>query len=139
MAVLYRRPGSHGCIRGIRPGPNLRLPRRRCRLRAVRHGPLHRKHRNHAAALSRNLQEQLLRRRFAEPVAGLDAAGAGAGASEAGSADPGGASQEQVTGGAGVMGWIRSGAASSAPSLRGALATIAVGTLIAERPPHRTV
>ena len=39
-------------------GPHLRLPGRRCRLCAVRHGPLHREHRRHAAALPGDVQEQ---------------------------------------------------------------------------------
>jgi hypothetical protein len=39
MAVLYRRPGAHGRIRGVRPGAHLRLSGRRCRIRAFRHGP----------------------------------------------------------------------------------------------------
>jgi hypothetical protein len=39
MAVLYRRPGAHGRIRGVRPGAHLRLSGRRCRIRTFRHGP----------------------------------------------------------------------------------------------------
>ena len=52
----------------------LQLSGRRCRIRAFRHGPLHRKHRNDAAAFPGNIQEQLFCRRIAQSVAGSDAA-----------------------------------------------------------------
>src|SRR5262249_47756701 len=41
--------------------------RRRRRLRSVRHGPLHREYCHPAAAVSQNVQEQLLRRCLAHP------------------------------------------------------------------------
>ena len=44
--------GAHGRVRVVRRRPHLRLPGRRRRLRAVRHGPLHREHRRHARCAS---------------------------------------------------------------------------------------
>ena len=70
MAVLHRGQGPHGRVRVVGRRPHLRLPGRRRRLRAVRHGPLHREHRRHAAALPRDVQEQHLRRRLAQSLDG---------------------------------------------------------------------
>jgi quercetin dioxygenase-like cupin family protein len=78
MAILHRGTGPHGCVRLGRRCPHLRLSGRRRRLRSVCHGPLHREYRQHAAAVSRNVQEQLLRRCLAQPLDGADSARAGA-------------------------------------------------------------
>ena len=67
------RPGPHGRRRAGGTGPHLRLSRRRCRLRALRHGPLHREYRQRAVALPRGLQERPLRRCLIEPLGGGDA------------------------------------------------------------------
>ena len=83
VAVLHRGQGPHGRVRLVRRRPHLRLPGRRRRLRAVRHGPLHREHRRHAAALPGNVQEQLLRRRLAQSLDGAHPARAGAGHAQA--------------------------------------------------------
>ena len=72
---------------------------RRCRLRAIRDGALYREYRNHAGALPGGVQEQLLRRRLAGPVAGADAARTGPGASESGSTDARGLPQGEVSSG----------------------------------------
>src|SRR4030081_3889442 len=50
MAVLHRRTGTHGRVRGFRPGAHFRFPGWRRRLCALRHGALHREYRYHAAA-----------------------------------------------------------------------------------------
>src|ERR1700682_3939321 len=102
MAVLHWRAGAHGGVRGIRPGADLRLSGRRCRLRAFRDGALYREHRNHTGALSRGVQEQLLRRRLAQSVAGADATRTGGGAYEAGRQGDGRLAQGEVSGGAGI-------------------------------------
>ena len=83
VAVLHRRPGPHGRLRGERPGANLRFSRRGCRLCAVRHGSLRREHWHHHAPLPGNVQEQLLRRSVAQPVDGADSTGSSESASGA--------------------------------------------------------
>ena len=45
VAVLHRGQGAHGRVRVVGQRAHLRLSGRRRRLRAVRHGPLHREHR----------------------------------------------------------------------------------------------
>src|SRR5580700_9836630 len=85
MAILHRRTGTHGRVRGFRPGAHLRFPGWRRRLCALRHGALHREYRYHAAAPSGDVQEQLLRRSVAGHVDGADSAGIGAGPAEPGS------------------------------------------------------
>src|ERR1700724_2754370 len=86
MAILHRRTGTDGSVRGFRPGAHFRFPGWRRRLCALRHGALHREYRYHAVALSGDVQEQLLRRFVAGHMAGADSAGIAAGASEARSA-----------------------------------------------------
>ena len=53
--------------------PNVRLPRRRCRLRAVRDGPLRAEHGQGHALVPGNVQSAAIRGYFPEPVDGLDA------------------------------------------------------------------
>jgi oxalate decarboxylase len=60
VAVLYRRSGTHGRVRGFRAGPHLRFSRQRRRLCAVCNGALRREHRQHQVAVLGDLQERLL-------------------------------------------------------------------------------
>src|SRR4030088_1665566 len=85
MAVLPQRPGPHGRVCFFGSSTNVRLSRRRCRLRPLRHGSLYREHWHYDPALPGDVQEELFRRCVAEPVAGLDPAGACKGASKSGS------------------------------------------------------
>src|SRR5580700_6474768 len=103
MAVLYRRPGAHGRVRGVGPGANFRFHGGRRRLCPLRDGTLYREHRDHAGALPGGLQEQLLCGCIAQSVAGVDATGTGTGASEARSASSGGVPQGEVPGRAGLI------------------------------------
>ena len=60
VAILHPGPGSDGRVRGFRSGPHLRFPCERCRLCAVRHGALHREHREHDVAVFGNIQKRSL-------------------------------------------------------------------------------
>ena len=66
-------------------------------------GALHRKHRQDATAFPRDVQEQLLRRRFAGPVDGADAARTRRGTPQAGPASDGGIAQGQSASRAGLI------------------------------------
>ncbi len=95
MAILHRGRGTDDRLRVVRSGAHLRLSRGRRRLCALRHGPLYREHRLDAAALPRNVQEQLLRGPVAQSMARLDAAGVAAGASASRSARSGRAAEDK--------------------------------------------
>ena len=86
--------------------------------RPLRHGPLYRKHRLDPLALSRDLQEQLLRRRVAQSMAGADAARACERAPQAGQRVHGRAEKDQGAGGSGLSARGRRGLPSDRPALR---------------------
>jgi oxalate decarboxylase len=82
MRELHWHPNTDD-VRVVGRRPHLRLSGGGRRLRSFRHGSLHREHRRRTTALSRNVQEQLLRRRLAQPLDGAHAAGIGAGHAQA--------------------------------------------------------